>query len=157
MIKTTICPNQRLPISDSLLATQWQNPQTGFGEILRTTCQFLLLTSEGVSTFHGEWRGGGGGGERFPFFDLRSFLTLRHRWYGQKEDSHQEHEEDLAYATAQVIQCQECNIIGREGDDAKENLEQEDIGPQVLEVESQAIKGHTVCKSVVNKDGRQMS
>lgn len=101
--------------------------------------------------------GGGGAGEGLPSFDLCSFLTLRHKYDGQKEESQQEHEEDLAHATAQVIQCQECNIIGQEGDDAKENLEQEDIGPQVLEVESQAIKGHIVYKSAVNKDERQMS
>lgn len=50
-----------------------------------------------------------------------------------------------------MIQCQKCNIIGGEVDHVKEKLEQENIVPNLLEVEKQAIKGHVDCKSAANK------
>lgn len=50
-----------------------------------------------------------------------------------------------------MIQRQECNVTGGEIDHAKDNLEQENIAPHVLEMENQAKKGHVACKSMVNK------
>ena len=50
-----------------------------------------------------------------------------------------------------MIQCQKCNVIGWEGHCAEEDLEQENMAPQVLEVESQAIEGYADCTSAVNK------
>lgn len=81
---------------------------------------------------------------------------MRHKCDGQNGDSKKKHEKRLAYLTTQVIQRQKCNVIGWEVDDAKKNLEQENIAPHVLEVENQAKKGHEVCKSVVNKDERHL-
>lgn len=96
-------------------------------------------------------------GKTFSYFNLCSLLTLRRKCDGQNGDSKEKHEERLAYLTAQVIQCQKCNIIGWEVDCTKKNLEQENIAPYVLEVENQAKKGHEVCKSVVNKNERHLS
>lgn len=90
-------------------------------------------------------------GETVPFFNLRPFLTLRHKRDGQDEAPQQEQEEHLAEPPAQAIHGQQCDVIGREGDGAKENLEQEHVAPQVLEVQAQAVKGYDVSKSVVSK------
>ena len=56
-----------------------------------------------------------------------------------------------------MIQCQKSGVISWDGDYPKENLEHENITPQVLEVESQAKMGQHVCKSVVNKGERHIS
>lgn len=56
-----------------------------------------------------------------------------------------------------MIQCQKSGVIGWDGDYAEENLEQENIAPQVLKVESQAKMSQHVCKSVVNKGERHVS
>ena len=56
-----------------------------------------------------------------------------------------------------MIQCQKSGVISWDGDYAKENLEHENIAPQVLEVESQAKMGQHICKSVVNKGEKHIS
>lgn len=94
-------------------------------------------------------------GEAVPFFNLRPFLTSRHKRDGQDGAPQQEQEEQLAQPPAQAVQGQQGDVIGREGDGAEENLEQENIAPQVLEVQAQAVEGYEVGKSVASKRGRR--
>lgn len=89
-------------------------------------------------------------GRDIPFAP-RSSLTLRHERDGQNGAPQQEQEKHLAYSPAQVIQAQKCSVVGWEGDCAEENLEQENIAPQVLQVESQAVEGNADCKPAGNE------
>jgi hypothetical protein len=67
---------------------------------------------------------------------------LRHKNDCQNEDSHQGHEKQLAYSTTQPIHSKKCHIIGWEGEYTEETLQQENITPQVLQVENQAKTWH---------------
>lgn len=137
-----------LPLSQPLNDRIYPKSSDWFWKILRT----LVFTSFCLQILSSNlW------GKTFSYFNLCSLLTLRRKCDGQNGDSKEKHEERLAYLTAQVIQCQKCNIIGWEVDCTKKNLEQENIAPYVLEVENQAKKGHEVCKSVVNKNERHLS
>lgn len=60
----------------------------------------------------------------------------------------------LVYSWAWEIHCQKSNTIAWKVDEAKENLEQEDVSLHVLEVESPAISEYGSCRSIVNKRGK---